>query len=61
VAITPNVLVAEKSEEFMGAEDTELAPDESEKPEQPKTQPDEQLRRAIEQLAKQEQKAAAAA
>ena len=61
VAITPNVLVADKTDDFIAPEDSDIVPDETEKPEPPKNQPDEQLRRAIEQLTKQEQKAAAAA
>jgi carboxyl-terminal processing protease len=61
-AITPNVLVADKAEDFISPDDTEVVPeDETEKPEPQKTQPDEQLRRAIEQLNKQDQKAVAAA
>ncbi len=60
-AITPNVLVADKAEDFITPEDSDIVPDENEKPENPKNQPDEQLRRAIEQLSKQDQKAAAAA
>jgi carboxyl-terminal processing protease len=61
VAITPNVLVADKTDDFIAPEDSDIVPDENEKPEPKKPQPDEQLRRAIEQLSKQEQKAAAAA
>jgi carboxyl-terminal processing protease len=61
VAITPNVLVADKTDDFISPEDSDVVPDETEKPEPPKNQPDEQLRRAIEQLTKQEQKVAAAA
>ncbi len=60
-AITPNVLVADKADDFIATEDSDIVPDVSEKPEPPKNQPDEQLRRAIEQLGKQDQKAAAAA
>lgn len=60
-AITPNVLVADKADDFIAPEDSDIVPDENEKPEPPKNQPDEQLRRAIEQLGKQDQKAAAAA
>lgn len=61
-AITPNVLVADKADDFIAPEDSDLQPDENnEKPEPKKSQPDEQLRRAIEQLNKQNQKAAAAA
>jgi len=60
-AITPNILVAEKADDFIAPEDTDITPDESEKPEPQKNQPDEQLRRAIEQLTKQDQKVAAAA
>jgi len=61
VAITPNVLVAEKAEDFIAPEEeTDVVPDENEKPEPKPVQPDEQLRRAIEQLNKQGQKAAAA-
>jgi carboxyl-terminal processing protease len=60
-AITPNVLVADKTDDFIAPEDSDIVPDETEKPEPKKDQPDEQLRRAIEQLTKQEQKAAAAA
>jgi carboxyl-terminal processing protease len=60
-AITPNVLVAEKADDFIAPEDSEMVPDESEKPEPKKIQPDEQLRRAIEQLNKPAQKVAAAA
>jgi len=60
-AITPNVLVAEKADDFIAPEDSDMVPDENEKPEPKKVQPDEQLRRAIEQLDKQGQKAAAAA
>ena len=54
VAITPNVLVADKADDFIAPEDSDITPDENEKPEPPKDQPDEQLRRAIEQLNKQE-------
>jgi carboxyl-terminal processing protease len=61
VAITPNVLVADKTDDFIAPEDTDIVPEETEKPEPQKIQPDEQLRRAIELLTKQEQKAAAAA
>lgn len=61
IAITPNVMVPDKSDELLAAEDTEVVPDETEKPEPKKDQPDEQLRRAIEQFTKQEPKAAAAA
>jgi carboxyl-terminal processing protease len=61
VAITPNVLVADKTDDFVAPEDTDVTPDDSEKAEPQKNQPDEQLRRAIEQLTKQDQKAAAAA
>jgi carboxyl-terminal processing protease len=61
VAITPNVLVADKADDFIAPEDTDIVPDENEKPEPAKGQPDEQLRRAIEQLTKGDQKAAAAA
>ena len=60
VSITPNVLVADKADDFIAPEDSDITPDESEKPEPQKNQPDEQLRRAIEQLTKQDQKAAAA-
>jgi carboxyl-terminal processing protease len=60
-AITPNVLVADKADDFIAPEDSDITPDENENPEPKKDQPDEQLRRAIEQLGKQEQKAAAAA
>ena len=60
VAITPNILVADKSEDYISPEDSDLTPDENEKTEPPKNQPDEQLRRAIERLTKQEQKATAA-
>lgn len=59
-AITPNVLVADKAEDFIAPEDSDVTPDETEKPEPKKNQPDEQLRRAIEQLNKQDQKAAVA-
>jgi carboxyl-terminal processing protease len=61
VAITPNVLVADKAEDFIAPEDSDMVPDETEKPEPQKNQPDEQLRRAIEQLTKQGQKTASAA
>ncbi len=60
-AITPNVLVADKADDFVAPEDSDLTPDENEKAEPKKVQPDEQLRRAIEQFSKQDQKAAAAA
>jgi carboxyl-terminal processing protease len=60
-AITPNVLVADKADDFIAPEDSDVTPDENEKPEPKKNQPDEQLRRAIEQLTKQDQKVAAAA
>ena len=60
LSITPNVLVADKADDFIAPEDSDIVPDENEKPEPLKNQPDEQLRRAIEQLTKQEQKAAAA-
>lgn len=58
VAITPNVMVADKNDELVSPDD-EMLPEENEKPEPQKNQPDEQLRRAIEQLTKQDQKAAA--
>jgi carboxyl-terminal processing protease len=61
-AITPNVLVADKADDFIAPEDSDVVtPDENEKPEPKKNLPDEQLRRAIEQLNKQDQKAVAAA
>ena len=62
VAITPNIVVADKAEDFMPSED-EMVPEDNAKPEPQKNQnqPDEQLRRAIEQLTKQEPKAASAA
>jgi len=60
VSITPNVLVADKADDFIAPEDSDITPDENEKPEPQKNQPDEQLRRAIEQLTKQDQKAAVA-
>ena len=60
VSITPNVLVADKADDFIAPEDSDITPDENEKPEPQKNQPDEQLRRAIEQLTKQDQKAATA-
>jgi carboxyl-terminal processing protease len=59
-AITPNVLVADKTDDFIAPEDSDIVPDENEKVEPPKNQPDEQLRRAIEQLSMQDLKAAAA-
>jgi carboxyl-terminal processing protease len=59
-SITPNILVADKADNFVGEEDSDLAAPEVEKPEPPKNQPDEQLRRAIEQLTKQEPPAVAA-
>jgi carboxyl-terminal processing protease len=59
-SITPNILVADKMDEFVAPEENEITPEENEKPEPQKNQPDEQLRRAIEQLTKG-QKAAAAA
>jgi carboxyl-terminal processing protease len=62
VSITPNVLVADKVDEFVVPDESELQPDEDKtEPQQKKTQPDEQLRRAIEQLTKQEPKAAGTA
>jgi carboxyl-terminal processing protease len=61
VAITPNILVADKADDFIAPEDSDIVPDENEKPEPQKNLPDEQLRRAIEQLTNQDQKAAAAA
>jgi carboxyl-terminal processing protease len=60
-AITPNVLVADKADDFIAPEDSDITPDENEKPEPKKNQPDEQLRRAIEQLTKQQDQKAAAA
>jgi len=60
-SITPNVLVADKADDFIAPEDSGVTPDEDEKIEPQKNQPDEQLRRAIEQLTKQEQKVATAA
>ena len=60
-AITPNVLVADKTDDFIAPEDSGVTPEEDEKIEPQKNQPDEQLRRAIEQLTKQEQKATTAA
>jgi carboxyl-terminal processing protease len=60
-AITPNVMVADKADDFIAPEDSDVTPDENEKPEPKKAQPDEQLRRAIEQLNKADQKTAAAA
>jgi carboxyl-terminal processing protease len=59
-AITPNVLVADKSDDFIAPEDSDITPDENENTEPKKNQPDEQLRRAIEQLSKQDQTASAA-
>ena len=59
-SITPNVLVADKADDFIAPEDSGVTPDEDEKIEPQKNQPDEQLRRAIEQLTKQEQKVATA-
>jgi carboxyl-terminal processing protease len=59
-AITPNVLVADKTDDFIAPEDSGVTPEEDEKIEPQKNQPDEQLRRAIEQLTKQEQKVATA-
>jgi carboxyl-terminal processing protease len=59
-AITPNVLVADKADDFIAPDDSEIVPEENEKPEPQKNQPDEQLRRAIEQLTKQDQKVATA-
>jgi carboxyl-terminal processing protease len=59
-AITPNVLVADKADDFIAPEDSDITPDENEN-EPKKNQPDEQLRRAIEQLSKQDQTATAAA
>jgi carboxyl-terminal processing protease len=59
-AITPNVLVADKAEDFIAPEDSDLVPDENEKSEPKKNLPDEQLKRAIEQLSKGAAKAAAA-
>ncbi len=61
VAITPNILVPDKADDFIAPEDNDVTPDENEKAVPAKKQPDEQLRRAIEQLTKQDQKAAAAA
>jgi carboxyl-terminal processing protease len=58
-AITPNVMVADKADDFIAPEDSDITPDENEKPEPKKNLPDEQLRRAIEQLSKHDQKAAA--
>jgi len=61
VAVTPNILVPDKAEDYIVPEDSNITPDENEKPEPKKNQPDEQLRRAIEQLNKpREQKAGAA-
>ncbi len=60
-AITPNVLVADKADDFVASEDSDLTPEDNTKPEPKKSQPDEQLRRAVEQLSKPDQKAAAAA
>jgi len=59
-AITPNVLVADKADDFIAPEDSDITPDENEKPEPKKNVPDEQLRRAIEQVTKQDMKVAAA-
>jgi carboxyl-terminal processing protease len=59
-SITPNVLVADKAEDFIAPDDSEVVPEDNEKPEPQKNQPDEQLRRAIEQLTKQGQKVATA-
>ena len=61
VAITPNILVADKAEDFIASDESEPLLEENEKPEPQKNQPDEQLRRAIEQLTKPEPKAASAA
>jgi carboxyl-terminal processing protease len=58
-AITPNVLVADVAEDFIAPDDSGITPEEEEKVEPKKIGPDEQLRRAIERLTKQEQKAAA--
>ncbi len=58
-AITPNVLVAEKADDFLPSEDSDM--DEPEDKAEPAkgAQPDEQLRRAIEQLNKPAVKTAA--
>jgi len=61
VSITPNVLVADKADDFIAPEDSGVKTGEEEKTEPQKNRPDEQLRRAIEQLNKQEQKTATAA
>jgi carboxyl-terminal processing protease len=59
-AITPNILVADKADDFIAPEDSDITPDEDEKPEPKKNLPDEQLRRAIEQFTKQDTKVASA-
>jgi carboxyl-terminal processing protease len=60
-AITPNVMVADKAEDFIAPEDSGLETDENAKPEPKKPPTDEQLRRAIEQLNKPAEVKAAAA
>lgn len=60
-AITPNVLVADKADDFIAPEDSDITPSDEEKTEPKKNQPDEQLRRAVEQLTKQQDQKAAAA
>ena len=51
-AITPTIIVADAANDELGPEDSNLAPSEKAKPEPARQQPDEQLRRAIEQLNK---------
>ncbi len=60
VSITPNIVVADKAEDFVPSEDEMVPEDNDNKPEPQKNQPDEQLRRAIEQLTKPEPKSASA-
>jgi len=49
-AVTPNILVADASDDFIGPDDDENAPDEAQQEKQKANQPDEQLNRAIQVL-----------
>ncbi len=57
-AITPNILVADSSDDFIAPDEDENAPDDAQKDKQEKAnQPDDQLNRAIEVLNNQGKKA----
>jgi carboxyl-terminal processing protease len=57
-AVTPNILVADNSDDFIAPDEDENAPDDAQQEKQQKAnQPDDQLNRAIEVLKNQGKKA----